>query len=135
MGKLPTRTLDSVSVEVDPRIELAAERTMLAWVRTGLSMMGFGFVVARFGLFLREMAASHSLPSSATHGLSLWVGVALVSLGVATLVVAPFRYIALLKRLRAGQPSPLSVKPAIFVCGALAIVGAFMATYLVVTAK
>ncbi len=34
----------------------AAERTLLAWVRTGLAMMGFGFVVARFGLFLRELA-------------------------------------------------------------------------------
>ena len=30
---------------------LAAERTFLAWIRTGLALMGFGFVVARFGLF------------------------------------------------------------------------------------
>ena len=30
---------------------LAAERTLLAWIRTGLALMGFGFVVARFGLF------------------------------------------------------------------------------------
>ena len=42
---------------LDPRIYFAAERTLLAWVRTGLAMMGFGFVVARFGLFLRELAA------------------------------------------------------------------------------
>jgi putative membrane protein len=40
----------------DPRVYFAAERTLLAWVRTGLAMMGFGFVVARFGLFLRELA-------------------------------------------------------------------------------
>jgi putative membrane protein len=32
---------------------LAAERTLLAWIRTGLALMGFGFVVARFGLFLQ----------------------------------------------------------------------------------
>ena len=37
----------------DPRILFAAERTLLAWVRTGLVMMGFGFVVARFGLVSR----------------------------------------------------------------------------------
>jgi putative membrane protein len=38
----------------DPRVDMAAERTFLAWIRTGLALMGFGFVVARFGLFLRE---------------------------------------------------------------------------------
>ena len=39
----------------DPRVVFAAERTFLAWVRTGLALTGFGFVVARFGLFLREL--------------------------------------------------------------------------------
>ncbi len=42
---------------IDPRIYMAAERTFLAWIRTGIAFMGFGFVVARFGLFLREIAA------------------------------------------------------------------------------
>ena len=40
--------------EPDPRVYFAAQRTFLAWIRTGLALMGFGFVVARFGLFLRE---------------------------------------------------------------------------------
>ena len=44
-----------------PSDYLAAERTFLAWIRTGLALMGFGFVVARFGLFLREIAMT-------THG-------------------------------------------------------------------
>ena len=39
----------------DPRIYFAAERTFLAWIRTGLGLMGVGFAVSRFGLFLREM--------------------------------------------------------------------------------
>ena len=37
----------------DPRVYFAAERTLLAWIRTGLTVMAFGFLVARFGLFLR----------------------------------------------------------------------------------
>lgn len=46
----------------DPRIRLAAERTLLAWIRTGLAMMGFGFFVARFGMFLRELGAVRGTP-------------------------------------------------------------------------
>jgi hypothetical protein len=42
----------------DPRVRRAGERTLLTWVRTGLALMGFGFVVARFGLFLHEVAAT-----------------------------------------------------------------------------
>jgi hypothetical protein len=45
-------------LSTDPRIYMAAERTFLAWIRTGIAFMGFGFVVARFGLFLREIALS-----------------------------------------------------------------------------
>lgn len=43
---------------LEPTVYYAAERTLLAWVRTGLAMMSFGFVVARFGLFLQELAAA-----------------------------------------------------------------------------
>ena len=53
----------------DPRVLFAAERTFLAWIRTGLGLMGLGFIVARFGLFLREIAALDRAPVS---GLSQW---------------------------------------------------------------
>src|SRR5471030_843463 len=56
----------------DPRIYMAAERTFLAWLRTGIACMGFGFVVARFGLFLHEMAAVNSMAAAQPgHGFSL----------------------------------------------------------------
>ena len=41
----------------DPRVFFASERTLLAWLRTGISIVGLGFIVARFGLFLRIAAA------------------------------------------------------------------------------
>ena len=58
----------------DPRVRFAAERTLLAWVRTGVALMGFGFVVARFGLFLRELAAQ-SGREPLSSGWSVVVGV------------------------------------------------------------
>lgn len=41
----------------DPRVFFAAERTLLAWTRTGIALMGFGFVIERFGLFLHMFLA------------------------------------------------------------------------------
>jgi putative membrane protein len=59
------------SAEQDPRVYFAAERTFLAWIRTGLGLMGVGFAVSRFGLFLRELSASASHLPAQTTGLSL----------------------------------------------------------------
>ena len=53
----------------DPRVRFAAERTLLARMRTGLAMMGFGFVVARFGLFLREIAAGEQVAARQAVGV------------------------------------------------------------------
>jgi putative membrane protein len=67
----------------DPRVRFAAERTLLAWMRTGLALMGFGFVVARFGLFLREIAmAGHVAVHQRSTGWSLGIGTGLIALGV-----------------------------------------------------
>ncbi len=58
--------------EKDPRVYFAAERTFLAWIRTGLGLMGAGFAVSRFGLFLREVQATEiHMPVSYQGSLSL----------------------------------------------------------------
>ena len=89
----------------DPRVRLAGERTLLAWIRTGLAMMGFGFVVARFGLFLRELAAlDPAPPSPRSAGVSLWIGVALLLLGVVVNVMAGVQHGVFLRRLERGEP-------------------------------
>jgi len=57
---------------------LAAERTFLAWIRTGLALMGFGFVVARFVLFLKMLQIGQSNLELRPYGLSFWFGTALI---------------------------------------------------------
>ncbi len=92
----------------DPRLSESLERTLLSWIRTALAMMGFGFVVARFGLFLRELAAVRDVASTRGSGVSLWLGAGLVSLGVVVAVAAGWQHHVLLKRIKAGRPLVLA---------------------------
>jgi putative membrane protein len=97
---------DVVPGQSDPRVYFAAERTFLAWIRTGLALMGFGFVVARFGLFLRELSfRSSGQPQVAAHrtGTSLWFGTALVIVGVIVNMSAVATHIRQVKQLRSGE--------------------------------
>ena len=117
----------------DPRVRFAIERTLLAWVRTGLALMGFGFVVARFGLFLREIeAARQAAPLKAPTGLSLWIGTALILLGVLVNLLVSAEHLRLMRHVQSEPPYGVrSWLLGIGVALVLALIGIAMAVYLV----
>ena len=115
-----------------PSDYLAAERTFLAWIRTGLALMGFGFVVARFGLFLQALQIGQPNLQLRSHGPSLWFGTALIVLGVGVNVVCAWSHVRLVREMKRGElnfarPSSL----AITVAAILAALGLAMAIYVV----
>ncbi len=78
----------------DPRVFFASERTLLAWVRTGIAIVGLGFVVSRFGLFLRVLAAQlgpHQVLAGG-HNYSNVLGILLVLLGSVSMAGATFQH-------------------------------------------
>jgi len=114
----------------DPRTAFAAERTFLAWIRTGLGLMGVGFALARFGLFLREF--HENSPAAPQHtGLTVDSGVALVALGVAVNVLAIVHHIQTVRELHTGTWTPGRVaKGAVALAAILALIGIVSGIYL-----
>jgi putative membrane protein len=115
--------------ESDPRVFFAAERTLLAWLRSGLTVIGLGFVVARFGLFLHVLRRpgadqTPSLPSSL-------IGVGLVVLGAVMIATAAWQHTRFLRQLTDSQrPARYWLRFAVWVCAALSALGVALAAYL-----
>jgi putative membrane protein len=85
---------------------LANERTFLAWIRTSIAVIGLGFVVARFSLWLRELAARVE-EGKAVHrpGLSLPLGVGMMALGAVIAIMAAWRYRRVRGAIERGEPA------------------------------
>ncbi len=119
--------------EKDPGIYFAAERTLLAWIRTGLALMGFGFVVARFGFFIREIGSAVADVSVRSSGFLLWAGIAFVLIGVIAIAVSTVQYVSIVRDMNEGRdvkgrPSMLGIALAVLLC----LAGLAMAAYLLI---
>ena len=115
---------------------LAAERTFLAWIRTSLALMGFGFVVARFGLFLRALQASQPNLSVQSSESSFWFGTSLIILGAIVNIVSVRRHVRLVQELNLGgstfnRPSSFAIAVALI----MAVAGLALAIHLVAVGK
>ena len=117
----------------DPRIFFAAERTLLAWVRSGLTMMAFGFVVAKSALLIEFLSASKQFGAE-VHRLD-WIanglGIALVLLGVAVIGGAWINHREYVQSLPA-QDLPQVILPRLtsLLAVSLAVLGFLLAIYL-----
>jgi len=115
------------------RDHLANERTFLAWVRTGVAVVVFGFAIGRFAIAMRQLTElqGHRLQ---TAGLSVWMGMSSIVAGVVLVVAGLFRYRKTRDQLDAG-----TFEPAGFLLNLVTILtvlfGLALAGYLLYTQK
>jgi putative membrane protein len=113
----------------DPRVFFAAERTLLAWNRTSLTLMAFGFVIERFGLFLHLLLPKQGMPVE--RGISFWVGIAFILLGAYSAVAATVQYRKVLKTLKPIEiPVGYSVNGGAIINLLVAFLGLALVVYL-----
>ena len=118
----------------DPRIYFAAERTLLAWVRSGLTIIALGFVVSRFGLFLKVISVDAGEKTSDVHWASSTLGIGLVVLGAGFILAALQNHRSYIRTLPAGDvPSlPMPWLTSLLALS-LSVAGLLLAAYLAAT--
>jgi uncharacterized membrane protein YidH (DUF202 family) len=112
------------------RVHMANERTFLAWVRTSIAIMAFGFVVEKFSLFVKQMG--YFLGREATPpqpGYSAIIGIVLVGLGLVMGVLSFIRYKAVEKQIENDTYKPSPILSVMLLLSLLAI-GVFLILYL-----
>lgn len=99
---------------------LANERTFLAYLRTALAFIGFGFVVARFALYVRVLSAAHvaAQPQTST---STFLGAIMIVAGIGIAIFSAFRYAAVERALARGTTAQLTVRAATTIVAGLCV--------------
>lgn len=113
----------------NPRVLFAAERTLLAWNRTSLTLMAFGFVIERFGLFVHMIARGEAEP--VRHGPSFWIGLAFILIGAVCAIAGIVQYRGVLKTLRPMEiPAGYRVHLGLWINAIVAALGFALTVYL-----
>jgi putative membrane protein len=112
----------------DPRVFFASERTLMAWTRTGLTLMAFGFMLERFGLFLHML---RHIPGHIGRDLSFWIGIAFITLAILTISFSIVQYRRVMKTLNPVEiPENYSTWAGVAMNAAVVALGVALVAYL-----
>lgn len=116
----------------DPRVFFAAERTLLAWNRTSLTLMAFGFMIERFGLFLEMMAPRAQ--GGLEKEVSFYIGIAFVLLGAVMSLISIIQYRKVLSTLKPVEiPAHYWTRTGVFSNAVIACLGLALIIYLFIS--
>jgi len=109
---------------------LANERTLLAWIRTGLSLTTFGFVIARLGVWIRIIGdAGKGIPGAA------WIGAVFVLLGAALDAIGITRYVHFHRSFVRRRPVSINVTAVLAIAAAIALLGAVLGAFVIISLR
>ena len=111
----------------------ANERTFLAWVRTAIATMAFGFLVERFDLFIRFASRETGSEPNIPHARNAadWAGLALVLIGIAMVAIAALRFLRTAGQIDSDETTPgPGVRFDLALAGLLVLLGCSLLVYL-----
>lgn len=114
-----------------PNDHLANERTYLAWIRTGIGIMAFGFVVVKFSLFVKQIGlALGTKVTVPSHGYSAIIGIVLVAFGLLAILFSYLQYRKTDQQLRSGTYQPSTVLTSVLT-GVIMLISVVLIVYLI----